>query len=534
MWNSDNLKAAILAIGGLGIFLIGMIIMTEGLKSLAGGSMRSALIRFTRSPLSGAATGAACTALLQSSSVTTVAAVGFVGAGLLSFPEALGIIFGANIGTTVTGWLVALLGFKFRLGVAVLPVILLGALLRLFTRDKVADFGFAMAGFGLIFIGISNMQQGMSGYQGILIPDKLASSGVLEILVLVGSGMLATIVTQSSSAGVAAVLTGLHGGAINFHQAAALVIGMDIGTTVTAVLATIGGAVGMRRTGLSHMIYNFFTGTGALLLIKPYVLTWEYCAPGQLVANPELALVGFHTAFNVTGVIIVLPFTRKFANFVEKIVPDRSATYTSGLDAVLVEQPDLALTAVQQSVEAEILALLQHAALLVKDGENTFGMDLPGLQRALNTTHEFLDRIHLNTVDGRHWERLIALTHTLDHLQRLHERFEDDQDRAVLARESDILLDPVNLLRDSLQKILENIRIGNWTRAATEAQNNSEKININTDKLRDTVIADMACGVYDVTYGSALLRAIRWLRRVSDHLSRTTFYFEKLRIAAGN
>lgn len=162
------------ATGGLGIFLLGMIVMTEGLHTLAGDSMRNALMRFTKSPVTGATTGAVVTAILQSSSAITVAAIGFVGAGLMAFPEALGIIFGANIGTTITGWMVALLGFKLNLGTAVLPIILIGVLLKLFTKDKLASFGYSIAGFGLIFVGITLLQEGMSGLEGIITPEKPA------------------------------------------------------------------------------------------------------------------------------------------------------------------------------------------------------------------------------------------------------------------------------------------------------------------------------------------------------------------------
>ena len=141
-------------LGGLGLFLLGMIIMTEGLRELAGDMIRSALMRFTSSPVTGAATGAISTAILQSSSATTVAAVGFVGAGLMTFDSSLGIIFGANIGTTITGWLVALFGFKLKLGTIMLPLILAGAILRLFAAGRLSSTGYALAGFGLIFVGI--------------------------------------------------------------------------------------------------------------------------------------------------------------------------------------------------------------------------------------------------------------------------------------------------------------------------------------------------------------------------------------------
>ena len=149
------------ALGGLGLFLLGMIIMTEGLREMAGDAIRTALMRFTSIPTSGAVTGAFSTSILQSSSATTVAAVGFVGAGLMSFTSSLGIIFGANIGTTITGWLVALIGFKLKIGTIMLPLKLVGTLKRLFAKGKARSAGYEIAGFGLIFVPISIIQIAM-------------------------------------------------------------------------------------------------------------------------------------------------------------------------------------------------------------------------------------------------------------------------------------------------------------------------------------------------------------------------------------
>jgi phosphate:Na+ symporter len=235
----NTLLTLMQVLGGIGIFMIGMIVMTEGLRSLAGESISKALMRFTKTPASGALTGAVTTAILQSSSATTVAAVGFVGAGLLAFPEALGIVFGANIGTTITGWMVALLGLDLKLGTVILPFILLGAILKLFFRDKLAAIGYAIAGFGLIFVGIEWMQDAMSGMESVLLQKYLPESSFIGYIELLFMGIIVTMITQSSSAGVAATLTLLYSGLIEFDQAAALVIGMDVGTTFTAVMASV-------------------------------------------------------------------------------------------------------------------------------------------------------------------------------------------------------------------------------------------------------------------------------------------------------
>lgn len=240
--------------GGLGIFLLGMIILTDNLHKLAGDQLRAALLRFTRTPVTGAMTGAVATALVQSSSATTVAAVGFVGAGLMSFSNALGIVFGANIGTTITGWMVALLGFKLSLGLLVLPLILLGVLLRFFLGGRWAYAGMALAGFALIFVGIDTMKDAMMHLRDILDLSGLPSGSLLAKIQLLLLGFVVTGITQSSSAGVAITLTALYSGILQFEQAAALVIGMDVGTTMTSAIASIGGTIGAKRTGFSHVI----------------------------------------------------------------------------------------------------------------------------------------------------------------------------------------------------------------------------------------------------------------------------------------
>ncbi|MBW2629925.1 MAG: Na/Pi symporter, partial [Deltaproteobacteria bacterium] len=224
----DVIGGVLLCLGGLGLFLLGMVVLTEGLRALAGRALRRMLSRFTRSPLSGAMTGAVTTAVVQSSSATTVATVGFVGAGLLTFPQALGIVLGANVGTTVTGWLVALLGFKLELGTAALPIVLVGVLIRLLTGGRASSAGFAMAGFGLIFVGISLLQEGMGGFVGIITPDSFPGDTWSGRLLLVVLGIAFTLVTQSSSAGVAMALTAVNASAMTVQQAAAAVIGMDI------------------------------------------------------------------------------------------------------------------------------------------------------------------------------------------------------------------------------------------------------------------------------------------------------------------
>ena len=189
----------LLAIGGLGLFLLGMLILTEGLNALAGNQLRRWLARYTKTPVSAAATGALTTAVIQSSSATTVTAVGIVGAGFLTFSQALGIIFGANIGTTITGWLVAIGGFKLDLGYIVLTLVLLGTMMRLFGGGRWPQIGWALAGFSLLFVGIETMQQGMEPLKGLVTPEDFPDDTLFGRFTLVLLGVAITLVTQSSS-----------------------------------------------------------------------------------------------------------------------------------------------------------------------------------------------------------------------------------------------------------------------------------------------------------------------------------------------
>ena len=512
------------ALGGLGLFLLGMIIMTQGLRELAGDAIRAALMRFTSSPVTGAATGAISTAILQSSSATTVAAVGFVGAGLMTFNSSLGIIFGANIGTTITGWMVALLGFKLKLGSVMLPLILVGAILKLFASGKWAASGYTLAGFGLIFVGIGAMQEGMSGMQGIITPETLPDDTWLGRVQIVMLGALATIITQSSSAGVAATLTALHAGAISFEQALALVIGMDIGTTITAVLATIGGTTAARRTGISHMIYNLMTGTGAILLITPYIMALQYLFPDALTDNAEVSLVAFHTLFNLMGVLFILPFTGRFARLIKRLVPEKQSPYVIELEPSLLGTPPLALTAVQQVVLVEYSLLLNHVEAVLDPGQSRKRADLQRMQAILDETQDYLDTIVPAGKDDASRVRLLDLVHTLDHLQRLHERCEEDEDRAITARETRELSSMHGLLAHMVHEVIEAIASERWETVVRRSQEAEQALLQQVDPQRDLIASRVADDSLTVPEATDCLEAIRWLFRVSHHVARINYH----------
>lgn len=219
------LQVIIQLMGGIGIFLLGMSLMTDSLKAMAGESLRQWLGRFTGSPLKAMMSGIGFTLIVQSSTATTLATIGFVSAGVLSFAQAIGVIIGANIGTTSTGWMVALLGLKFSISSVALPMVGIGAMMKLLGKNSIALLGLTLAGFGLLFIGIDVLQIAMADFARQVDLSRWSDGSFRTQFLLVIIGIVMTILLQSSSAAITATLAALASGAIDLPQALALVIG---------------------------------------------------------------------------------------------------------------------------------------------------------------------------------------------------------------------------------------------------------------------------------------------------------------------
>lgn len=409
-------------LGGIGIFLIGMILLSEGLKAAAGGALRSILERFARTPARAVLSGASITALVQSSSATTLTTIGFVSAGLLSFPQAVGLIFGANLGTTSTGWLVAVLGFKVDMGAFAFPLVGAGALMRLLAPGRWAHGGMALAGFGLIFVGIDALQDGMAVFADRIDPASMpgASLGGRFALVLIGAVM--TVVMQSSSAAVATTLTALHAGGIGVEQAALLVIGQNLGTSVKAMLAAIGGGVPVRRTAVAHTMFNLITAALALLFF-PILLAGALAVSGE--ADPALAVALFHTGFNLLGVAVLFPVLNRFASMVERLVPESRPSLTRNLDPAVAQVPEVAVEAATRSALAVARLLASELARHLRGAAGIVASKPRGMReadevpQALVEIRGFLALTHAHPGGGDDLARHLSLLHAVDHLDRL-------------------------------------------------------------------------------------------------------------------
>ncbi|MBC7183786.1 MAG: Na/Pi cotransporter family protein, partial [Marinobacter sp.] len=259
-------------LGGLALFLLAMEMMTNGLKSAAGHHLRHMLGHWTRTPLRGLASGFLITGLVQSSGAVTVATIGFVNAGLLSLSQSLGVVFGSNIGTTMTGWLVSLVGVGFNIEAVALPILTAGVGLKLVSgNSRTKAFGEALAGFALFFLGLSILKSSLESLTGGLDNSILLQNDYgLPAFILIG--FLATVLTQSSSAALAIVITAAAGGLIAFDNAAAAVIGANLGSTSTAAISALKATANARRLAIGHILFNVVTGIIALTILP--VMLW--------------------------------------------------------------------------------------------------------------------------------------------------------------------------------------------------------------------------------------------------------------------
>ncbi|MEK0161065.1 Na/Pi cotransporter family protein [Pseudoalteromonas piscicida] len=345
----ETLQLAGTLLGGLGIFLVAISMMTDGLKLAAGSSLRRVLGVWTKTPPRGIASGFCMTALVQSSSAVTVASLGFVNAGLITMHQALGIVYGANVGTTITGWLVAAVGFKFNIQAIALPLIGIGALMKLLLpRSRLASAGMALVGFGLFFIGIDILKGAFEHIVAAFDLSQFTAEGISGMLTFLLVGMVMTTLTQSSSASIALTITAAASGMIGLYAAGAMVIGANVGTTSTSILASIGATSNAKRVAAAQVIFNVFTAMVAFAVLPVlFYLINHFTALFGVTADPALSLALFHTLFNILGVLLIFPLNDRLAGFLMKrfCSAEETASRPRFLDNTIAQTPELAINA---------------------------------------------------------------------------------------------------------------------------------------------------------------------------------------------
>lgn len=510
-----------LILGGIGLFLFGMKTMTDELRAAAGGRLRRFLTRFTRTPISGVATGAAVTALIQSSSATTVMTVGFVGAGLIAFPHAIGVILGANIGTTFTGWMITILGFKLHLGTVALPALFVAALTMLLAHGQLSRIARVIAGLCLIFIGLDLMQQAASGFDMVLTPDRLPSGGAGAQLLLIGIGLALTLVMQSSSAVMALTLVFLGSGSVHFDQAAALVIGANIGTTITALLASIGGSRTMRQTAVANLLFNVATALVAFIIL---VLSGGRLSAMAASLGDLTSLALFHTAFNVIGTALFLPVIRQFTALVAWLIPDADAGLTSGLDDALLSDEGAAMDAAQACI-SRICGRLFGAlgkALQPQSDLRALSTLEPVLDPALEELEEFIARITIPEAKARERERYAALLHQIDHVRRALNRATHKAMIPVVLNDTE-LRRPALFLGELLRRMAQ---AGDPGLFADRLARLEVLVAHRAARHRRASLLQEHVGLISVNEMFQRTDAMRWLTRILHHFARIAHYYQ--------
>ena len=409
--------------GGLGLFMLAVSMITDGLKLAAGQALRELLGNWTRSPAHGIVTGLSITAIVQSSSAVTVATIGFVNAGLITMYQALGIVYGANIGTTMTGWLVAIVGFKINVDAFALPIIGIGMLLRLTGGEsRRAPLGLALAGFGLFFIGIDVLKETFEGLAAAIDLEKFTLEGFAEVFLYLGIGFLMTVLTQSSSAAIAITLTAASGGILGLHAAAAMVIGANVGTTSTAAIAVIGATPNAKRVAAAHIIFNAATGMVALIILPVLFLILEFT--GEFLGlenNPAVTLALFHTTFNVLGVLLMWPMTDRLTQFLEKrfVTQEEIEGQPRYLDKTVAVSPMLALNALALEL-SRIAEVTRQMALEALSTDSVPGKAIASdhmvVRNLSQAVAEFITRLEKSSLSGEIAEQLARVLRAEQHL----------------------------------------------------------------------------------------------------------------------
>ena len=368
-------------IAGIAIFLIGMHYMENGFKLFSGGALENVLQRFTNTTPRAIGTGFISTSIVQSSSLVSVIVISFLSAELMGLTSAVGVVFGSNIGTTTTAWLVSSFGLKIKIAQYAFPMLIFGVIMQFSKHNSYKGFGSVLIGLGFIFLGISYMKEGFETLKEGLDLAEYAMKGYLGVFVYIFFGAVATVVIQSSSATMAIIITALATGQIDYINALSLAIGANIGTTVTAVLGALASNKNGKRLAVAHLIFNLITGIIAIVFIYQLKDLVDFIAPLMSIPEADYAmkLALFHTIFNVIGVLAVAPFIKYLVKFLETLfcTKEEGRGQPKYLTDEVMEIPASALEAIRKetihlydkSLEAIVHAMNLHRKEIFSDKE---------------------------------------------------------------------------------------------------------------------------------------------------------------------
>jgi len=546
-------------IGSLGIFIFGMKVFSEGLQKVAGSRLKDILGGMTRNRLTGVVTGFGTTAITQSSTTTTVMTVSFVNAGLLTFIQSTGVIMGANIGTTITAWMVALFGFKFQITPIALAIIGLFFVFLFSSNPRWRNIAEAMVGFGILFIGLEFIKGAVpdinTNPEMFAFLDIFSSYGYLSLILFVFVGAILTLLTQSSSAATTITLVMLFEGWISFPIAAAMILGENIGTTVTANIAALVGNVHAKRAARFHFFFNIIGVIWMLLLIYPMLHLIDYAVQffsenpisvmagaAESRANATLALSLFHTTFNILNVVLLFAFVPLLVRFVEYIQPDKGGEddefHLRHISSGMMTSPLLSIEQAQKEVQqfvgiinkmhSGITELLfdpdaNHEKLKKKLKKHEQATDqleveisdyLVRVSERTNLEHDLTVRIRYLQIMINDLERIADIYYQIAKLaERLHES------RANWPEEA---MHEIKVLAEALGDTIDNLSM-NVSKAPEEIKLEDaivleKKVNKLRNRFRDNHYARLENGNYSPRAGVVFIDVLNRLERIGDHV----------------
>ncbi|MCU7890521.1 MAG: Na/Pi symporter [Candidatus Thiodiazotropha sp. (ex Ustalcina ferruginea)] len=399
-WISPDFKEIA---AGVAIFLFGMLSLEEGFKAFTGGTLERILRNSTNRYWKSLSFGIVSTTVMQSSSLVSVITISFLSAGLISLAAGIGIIFGANIGTTTGAWLIAGLGLKVKISAYAMPMLVFGIILVFQKSNTYKGFGYILAGLGFLFLGIHHMKEGFEAFKSTIDLTEFAVAGYPGLFLFAGIGIFATVVMQSSHATLVLILTGLAAGQVTYDNALALAIGANVGTCITAILGSLSANVEGKRLAGAHLIFNVTTGVIAILFIKQFLWGVEGISALVGIADDDytLKLAVFHTLFNITGVLVMTPMIGKLVTTLENMLRAKEVSVVEPkyLSEATMEFPDTAM----ESVRKETLHLYDNALEIIAHGVSLHRHDIfstTDLAAMVQQPHKVID-IDIDETYGR-------------------------------------------------------------------------------------------------------------------------------------
>jgi len=534
--------AIFLVVGGLGLFLYGMRIMSDGLKRAAGDRMRSILRAVTRNVPMAVLVGCAVTCLVQSSSATTVMVVGFANAGLMTLKQAIGVIMGANIGTTVTAWLVSMIGLLKVLKITnyALPAIGIGFGLNLLGKRDWKHVGSVVLGFGLLFLGLSFLKDAFDpvgeSERARQIIATMARNPVMGVLI----GTAMTMLIQSSSATIAIVQLLAFSGAISYVQTIPVILGDNIGTTITAQIAGVGTSINARRAARAHLVFNLLGVCIMLPFYKQLGALVQAIFPAPLAADNVMAHIALtHSIFNVTNTLIFMPMTGVLATIVKKVVPgepDVVQVEPQYLEEHLLDTPPIAL----EQARREVVRMIELAAGAVQNASRAFFNNDRSEADLARRKEEAIDNLqnkitqYLIQVSRRHMEpqqsnELPVLLHSVNDIERIGDHAQNLAEAAQRKIEDKLVfteaaLEELSAMRDEVMRMFDTVvsalasSDAERARAAFESE---DKLNAMEKEFRESHLTRLANGDCNFYSGLTFVDCIYNYEKIGDHLVNT-------------